>query len=197
MQPDAGGSASFPAQGRVPGEIGAWILILGEMTVFAALFVSYLHYRNLDVAGFTASQAVLHKPIAVANTLILLTSSLFVAMGVRAFGRGKTETAPRLFALGVVCGLGFIALKGAEYYSLIAAGITLNTDAFFGFYFALTILHLVHVIAGTVILAILVAVTGKPLAKPANFMVIESAGCWWHMVDLLWIIIFPLLYLVE
>lgn len=182
---------------HVPGEVGVWILIFGEMTVFAALFASFLHYRGLAPAEFTASHAELSKPTAIANTLLLLISSMFVAMAVRATGRGETHSAPRLFAAGLICALGFIALKGVEYHALISQGITLNTNGFFGFYFGLTLLHLIHVIAGAVILGILAYFTRIPLTKLSSFSVIESAGCWWHMVDLLWIIIFPLLYLVE
>jgi nitric oxide reductase NorE protein len=182
---------------RIPGETGIWILILGEMTVFAALFASFLHYRALAVAEFATARAELNKATAIANTLILLTSSLFVAMGVRAAGRGQADAAPRLFAAGLCCGLAFVALKGLEYHDLISRGIALDTNGFFSFYFGLTILHLIHVIAGSVILAVLLRFTRKPLAKPSHFVMVESAGCWWHMVDLLWIIIFPLLYLVE
>lgn len=186
-----------PARGHVPGEAGVWLLILGEMSFFASLFIAFLHYRGLDVAGFTASQAVLSKPVGLANTILLLTSSLFVALAVRATARGDVVRAPRLFAAGIGCAIGFILFKVAEYYALLAHGIGLNSHVFYGFYFALTALHLVHVLIGAVLLMVMAAVARRPVVRPSHFALIESGGCFWHMVDLLWIIIFPLLYLVE
>lgn len=183
--------------GRVPGEPGVWILILGEMSFFAALFVSFLYYRGLDVAGFTAGQALLSKPVGLINTLLLLTSSLFVARAVKAVGQGDTVLAPRLFAAALVCGLGFAGFKGLEYHALFARGITLGAHPFFGFYFGLTALHLGHVLIGSAILLALSRGTRRPPAKPSHRILIESGGLFWHMVDLLWIVIFPLLYLVE
>ena len=123
--------------------------------------------------------------------------SLFVALAVRAVSQGRTDLAPRLFLAALACAIGFVLFKGFEYYELISAGIAVNSNSFFGFYFALTGLHLGHVIIGAVLLAVLAKVTRRPLAKPSHFALVESGGCFWHMVDLLWIIIFPLLYLVE
>ncbi|RYD93968.1 MAG: cytochrome c oxidase subunit 3 family protein [Sphingomonadales bacterium] len=191
------GSAGGRTGGHIPGEAGVWILILGEMSFFAALFAAFLHYRGFEVASFTASQAALSKPIGLTNTLLLLSSSLFVAFAVRAVAQGRPEATPRLFAAGLLCALGFILLKGVEYYELLSQGIAVNSNTFFGFYFALTALHLVHVVIGSGVLIALAAVSRRPLAKPSHFALIESGGCFWHMVDLLWIIIFPLLYLVE
>jgi nitric oxide reductase NorE protein len=182
---------------HIPGEVGVWVLIFGEMTVFASIFASFLYYRSFDVAGFTAAQAHLTKAIGLANTLLLLTSSLFVAKGVQAARRGEVARAPRLFATGLVCALGFIALKSLEYYALFAQGIAIDSHTFFNFYFGLTALHLGHVIIGSIFLGLLTMATGRPLAKPMHYALVESAGCFWHMVDLLWIVIFPLLYLVE
>jgi nitric oxide reductase NorE protein len=167
------------------------------MSVFAAIFASYLSHRAADVAGFTASQAELSKAIGLANTLLLLTSSLFVAMAVRAAGRGRTDAAPRLFAAGLSCGLAFIALKGVEYHALFSRGVSVGSHAFFGFYFGLTALHLGHVVVGSAILGALAIAARRPLTRASRYALVESAGCFWHMVDVLWIIIFALLYLVE
>lgn len=182
---------------HIPGEAGIWVLIFGEMTVFASIFASFLHYRHFDVAGFAAAQAELTKAIGLANTLLLLTSSLFVAKAVHATRLGDVARAPRLFALALACAVGFIALKSFEYYELFARGVAVDSHVFFGFYFGLTALHLGHVVIGAILLALLSRVTRNPIAKPMHYALVESAGCFWHMVDLLWIVIFPLLYLVE
>jgi nitric oxide reductase NorE protein len=184
-------------QNRIPGEPGIWLLIFGEMTVFAALFASFLQARQLDVAGFALGQAQLDKPIGVANTLLLLTSSLFVAKAVEAAKRGDTVHAPRLFAWGLACGAGFVLLKAFEYARLFGLGISVGSHPFFGWYFALTALHLGHVLIGGVLLSVLTLVTQRPMAKPLHLALTEAAGCFWHMVDLLWIVIFALIYLVE
>jgi len=184
-------------QGRTPGEPGIWLLIFGEMTVFAVLFASFLHARHGDVAGFLAGQAHLSKAIGIANTLLLLTSSLFVAKGVDAAKRGDSTHAPRDFAAGLACAAGFVLLKALEYARLFGEGISLGSHAFFGWYFGLTALHLGHVLIGSVLLSALTLTTRKPLVKPLHLALAESAGCFWHMVDLLWIVIFALIYLVE
>lgn len=192
-------TAEGPARAahRIPGEPGVWILIFGEMTAFAALFGAFLYYRTFDVAGFAESQAQLSKAIGVINTLILLTGSLFVARGVEAMRRGDTLAAPRQFRLGLACGVLFAALKAYEYAHLTGAGVTINSHAFFGFYFGLTALHLGHVVFGAIFLLLLASHTRRPLVKPLHLALGESAGIFWHMVDLLWIVIFALLYLVE
>jgi nitric oxide reductase NorE protein len=135
--------------------------------------------------------------VGLANTLLLLTSSLFVAKGVQATRAGDARRAPRLFAAALACALGFIAAKGFEYFELFGEGIALDTQLFFGFYFGLTALHLGHVVIGSVLLTLLTAAARKPLSRPTHLAMVESAGCFWHMVDLLWIVIFPLLYLIE
>lgn len=195
--PGGAGTSAAPKVGRIPGEAGVWILLFGEMTFFASLFVSFLYYRAFDVAGFTAAQAHLSRPIGLANTLLLLTSSLFVARAVHAVRHARHEAAPRLFLAGLACAVGFVGLKALEYSELFADGVALDSHVFFAFYFGLTALHLGHVLIGAILLALLARTTGRPLARPSHFALVESAGCFWHMVDLLWIIIFPLLYLVE
>jgi nitric oxide reductase NorE protein len=105
--------------------------------------------------------------------------------------------APRWFAAGLACGLGFIAFKAIEYAELFARGIAVDGHPFFSYYFALTALHLGHVLIGSGLLAVLVRASRRGLTKPMHLALAESAGCFWHMVDLLWIVLFPLLYLVR
>jgi len=185
------------ADSHVPGEAGLWLLIFGEMSFFTALFGAFLHARGFDPAGFDAARGALSKPTGMANTLVLLTSSLLVAKGVEAARKGDTRRAPLLFRLGLACAAGFVVLKGIEYTSLFGQGMTLGSHPFFSFYFGLTALHLGHVVIGSVFLLLLSRFTRRPLAKPSHLALVESAGVFWHMVDLLWLVIFALLYLVE
>lgn len=183
--------------GHIPGEAGLWLLIFGEMTFFSALFAAFLHSRSFDPTGFDMARAALSRPIGIANTLLLLTSSLLVAKGVAAARERDTARAPRLFALGLACAVGFVAMKGVEYTSLFAEGIELGTHPFYSYYFGLTALHLGHVVIGSAFLLLLTRATRRPLVKPSHVALTESAGVFWHMVDLLWLVIFALLYLVE
>jgi nitric oxide reductase NorE protein len=165
------------------------------MSFFAALFVSYLYYRGADVAAFNSSQAELSRTIGLMNTLLLLTSSLFVAKAVQAAGLGQSHVAPRMFLAGLGCALAFVLLKASEYYALLSHGITLETSPFFPFYFGLTALHLAHVLIGSTILGVMAWATRQ--APMRHVTLIESGSCFWHMVDLLWIVIFALLYVVR
>jgi nitric oxide reductase NorE protein len=116
---------------------------------------------------------------------------------VRATVRSRTIAAPRLYIAGLACAAGFIVLKAFEYHTLFARGITVSSNTYFGFYFGLTALHLGHVLIGSGVLLALALATRTPSTKAERLALIESGGCFWHMVDALWIIIFALLYLVE
>ncbi len=174
-----------------------WILLFGEMSFFAALFASFLYYRGFDPAGFAEMQKQLNQAVGLVNTLLLLTSSLFVAKAVQAARNADTAHAPRLFMLGIACAFGFILCKGFEYHELFDRGIAISDHTFYSFYFGLTVLHLGHVVIGTILLAIMASATRRALEKPIHLAMVESGACFWHMVDLLWIVIFALLYLVE
>lgn len=182
---------------RIPGEPGVWILLFGEMSFFAALFASFLYYRGFDPAGFSEMQTQLNQTVGLINTLLLLTSSLFVAQAVRAARSENTVQAPRLFALGIACAVGFVICKGYEYHELFDRGTAISDHTFYSFYFGLTVLHLGHVVIGTILLTIMASATKRVLAKTVHLAMVESGACFWHMVDLLWIVIFALLYLVE
>ncbi|MCB2079231.1 MAG: cytochrome c oxidase subunit 3 [Novosphingobium sp.] len=186
-----------PEKSHIPGEPGVWLLLFGEMTVFASLFATFLMYRSGDAAGYNAAQEALSPAIGLTNTLVLLTSSLFVARAVAATREHRTDKAPRLFLAALACALGFIALKTFEYHELFGHGIAVDTHPFYSFYFGLTVLHLGHVVIGAVLLFLLSRAARTELTKPLHLALTESAGCFWHMVDLLWIILFPLLYLVR
>jgi nitric oxide reductase NorE protein len=182
---------------HIPGEEGIWVFIFGDMTVFAILFGTYLYYRAKDVALFTTSQQVLDTTFGLINTLLLLFSSLLVVTAVAAVRRGATRHAPTLLAGAIACGLGFSALKIIEYVSKVDIGITPATNNFYMLYFVLTGLHWFHLILGLGVLTYMYFSARRPALDAKQFGFFEGAGCYWHMVDLLWIVLFPLLYLVN
>lgn len=182
---------------RVPGETGVWVMIFGDMVAFAAFFGVFMYSRGDHPALFDASRNHLHVTYAVINTVLLLTSSLFVAAAVRQFRAGHRDTAPHLVILAFVCGLGFVVNKALEYHSEINNGITLTTNLFYTFFFTMTAVHLLHLIIGLVGLGVMWRLARRPEPTTGNLLVIEVGATYWHMVDLLWIVIFPLLYLVR
>ena len=178
---------------HVPGEVGIWILILGEMTGFAALFGAFIYDRRESLEVYMHGQEMLDKRLGLLNTLILLTSSWAVALGVVASREGRKHRAQGMFMLAIGCGLVFVFFKIVEYRALTQAGAAIFENAFFSFYFILTGLHLVHVLLGMILLAVLWSFSGRA----AHNSLIESGGCYWHMVDLIWIAMFPVLYLLK
>ena len=186
------------AQDRhLPGEQGVWVVILGELTVFAAFFSAYLWARAQDPAVFEASQAHLSQGRAVVNTLLLLTGSLCVAAAVRAVRAGHRRSARPLLLGAVAGGVAFLLLKILEYHALLDAGFSPATNDFFTYYFVLTWVHLLHLVVGMSILGFLSFLVRKEELTPREFGYLEGGGCFWHMVDALWIVLFPLLYLLR
>lgn len=181
---------------HLPAEEGLWVFLLGDMCIFALLFCVYVYYRAADAALFAASQATLNPAWGALYTLLLVTGSWFVVQGVSAARRATMQAAQALFAAALVCGLGFLGAKLLEYGGKLSAGVTPASNEFFMYYYILTGLHFLHVLVGVVVLAVLIAhCRARRHSGNANRVLIEGGGCYWHMVDLLWIVLFPLLYL--
>lgn len=173
------------------------MLILGDMLLFAVFFATFLYYRGGEPRLFAESQATLDIPIGVVNTLLLLTSSLAVVTGVRAIRHGARQVAPAMFAIAFLCGAGFGFDKYLEYSAKIAVGITPGTNDFFMYYYILTGLHMFHVLIGMGVLVFMYVQARRPDMTARRFGYVEGGACFWHMVDLLWIVLFPLIYLVR
>ena len=182
---------------HVPGEVGIWVFIMGDMMIFGILFCTFLFYRAEDVELYIQSQSTLNQNYGAINTLFLLASSWFVVMGVEAARRFKTQLATAMLGSAFACGIGFGVVKILEYSEKVQAGLTLTTNDFYMFYYMLTGIHFLHVIIGLVVLAFLVNKVRRPLNKPGELMVLESGASYWHMVDVLWIVLFPLIYLLK
>lgn len=196
--PDRDTAQSPHARGHVPGEPGIWVLLFGDMTVFAILFVVYLVSRGKNAELFARSQNTLNRTFGAVNTLVLLTSSLLVVFAVLAMRSERLpHLAQRLTIAGMTVGSCFVVIKGFEYHEKISAGITPSTNEFYMYYFVLTGLHLFHVIVGLLVLLALSRLARKPAPTRTTIAFFEGGACFWHMVDLLWVVIFPLLFLVR
>lgn len=181
----------------MPGEGGIWIFLFGDMIVFGVFFATFMYQRAKAPELFDQSRQTLSITIGLINTLILLSSSLLVVTGIRAIRVNRPMTARLLFLAALGCGLAFVGLKALEYTVKVQQGHTPNQNAFYLYYFILTGLHLFHVLIGIAVLTILAAQARRIKPGATSMAVAESGACFWHLVDLLWIVLFPLLYLVS
>lgn len=186
-----------PAQPRLPGDLAIWFFILAEMLAFAVFFASYAFARAGDPELFNLHQQTLDRNAGALNTLLLITGSWFVVLAVQAAHRDDRVAIPRHIALGMLCGAGFLGVKVLEYAEKFGAGISLSTNTFYMFYISLTFFHFMHVILGMVILAVIWQQARQGAYRPGACNGLESGAAYWHMVDLLWIILFPLVYVMR
>jgi len=190
--------AANPAvERRVPGEAGIWIMIFGDMMVFSIMFAVFLFYRRADPALFESSRAHLNQTLGLINTFLLLTSSWFVAMAVQAARAHRARAAVIMFRLALACGVGFSLVKIAEYTQKVRAGIVINSNDFYMYYYMFTGIHFLHVLIGMGVLAFMAHYVADGKFSAIKVGHIESGASFWHMVDLLWIALFALLYLLR
>ena len=182
---------------RLPGVEGVWVFIGADSVIFAILFLSFMQDRLKNPAIFEASRQTLNMNLGGIDTLILLTSSWSVALAVQAMKRDQIDREPRLLLGGAVTGLMFVASKSIEYFEKFAHGITPGTNPFYMWYFTLTGIHLIHVVVGTSLLTYLWVRSWRGTYDHLHRAVPESVASYWSLVDLLWVVLFPLLYLMK
>ena len=175
---------------------GIHFFILADLLVFAALFIGFMVERSEEVALFNESARQLNSWVGITNTLILVTSGVCVVFAVNVAREGRATVVRRWVLSAFIVGLGFGISKVLEYGDKISQGITMHSNDFFMFYYALTGAHFLHFLGGMVALAIIWHLAGQKPVDGPFFNTIESVGLYWHMVDLLWLFIFPLLYLL-
>ncbi|WP_313805984.1 cytochrome c oxidase subunit 3 [Sphingobium sp.] len=193
-EPTMAQPASAPAGQRVPGEPGLWVMIFGDLLAFGLFFVTFGVYRLSQSATFAASQARLNQGLGLLNTMLLLTSSLAIAIAVKALRERRLNDARQATHIGMALGFGFVGVKTIEYGEKFAAGITPISNDFFMFYFAFTAIHLLHVLVG---LGALTFIRSRCAAVPTanGYKAVEGCAIFWHLVDILWVILFAILYL--
>ena len=182
---------------RLPGVDGVWVAIGADAVIFAILFGSFMQARLKDPALFEASRHTLNMNFGGIDTLILLTSSWSVALAIQALKRDLVDRVPRYLLGGALTGLLFMMSKSIEYFQKFAEGLTPATNDFYMWYFTLTGIHLLHVVFGTSLLTYAWIKSRRGAHSSSNRVVPECVASYWHLVDLLWIMIFPLLYLMK
>ena len=166
------------------------------MGIFLLIFLAFLSERVGNDALFAHSQLQLSPTVGLLNTIILLTSSWMVVEAVHAARRANLQRVRSALAGALLLGLAFILNKVVEYGLKIHAGISPATNPFFSYYFFITFGHLMHVLFGTICIAYVRANAAQRIGTPQFQVGIENVGLFWHFVDVLWLYIFPLLYLV-
>ncbi len=182
---------------RIPGEPGLWIVIIGDMLVFSILFGLYLYYRADAPELFASSQDKLSVGFGFANTLVMLASSVAVVAGVHAARAARPDLARRAFLVTIALGVTFVTLKAFEWGSKINHDLVPATNDFFMLYYVLTGIHLGHVLVAMLVLAILMQVVAKGATTGMSRAFVEGGAVFWHMVDMIWLVLFPLVYLAH
>jgi cytochrome c oxidase subunit 3 len=187
-------------------KIGMWLFLFTEILLFGTLFLVYAVYLYQYKWQFQAGSAELNTPIGAVNTLILLTSSLTMALSIAALQRSKKELSIRMMVLTLACALAFLVIKsfewGAKFEHHIYPGsehlleLTKGEIVFFGLYFTMTGLHALHVIIGGVVILMAMRRVRRGTVHAGRLVFLENTGLYWHLVDLVWIYLFPLFYLI-
>jgi len=180
-----------------PGDLAIWIFILAELAVFAVFFAAYAFTRLNHVELFNTYQQHLDRNAAFINTLALITSSFFVVRAVAAIREDDHRFCVGWLVAALGMGALFLVMKSAEFAHHLEQGVTLSTNTFYMFYLSLTFFHYMHVIMGMVILAAVAWKAGQGGYSAAEHTGVETGASYWHMVDLVWLVLFPLVYVMR
>ena len=191
----------------VASQMGMWLFLFTELLLFGGLFILYASYRYMYPEEFKISAFKLDTAIGALNTIILLTSSLTVALSVAAIQKGNKKFSVYLLGFTILMGSAFLVNKYFEWGHKIQIGIypkgpeltnfSNGEIIFFGLYFVMTGLHALHVLAGLIFIGVILLFVIKEKITADNFQRLENAGLYWHLVDIIWIFLFPLFYLIH
>jgi nitric oxide reductase NorE protein len=182
---------------HLPGDFAIWIFIFAELAVFGLLFLVYAWTRRHNIDLFNLHQLELNRTAGLINTLALLTSSFFVVRAVERIKVGDSVSCKRWLGAAMGMGVVFIVVKSWEYAQHFSHGVSLSTNTFYTFYIALTVFHFMHVLMGMVILSAVALKAGRGGYSAQEHTGVETGASYWHMVDLVWLILFPLVYVMR
>ena len=191
----------------VSAKLGMWLFILSELVLFGGMFILYSAYRYKNPVDFHHASRELEVLLGTLNTVILLTSSLSIAASITAIQKGKRKLSIYLLIATVALGLFFLVNKGFEWGNKIEHGIYPNSPAllsrakgeilFYGLYYVMTGLHGLHVRVGIGIFLVMLIFIMKDRFNQAHLASFENSGLYWHLVDIIWIFLYPLFYLIT
>lgn len=190
--------------------LGMWIFLITEVMFFGGMFAAYTVYRSAYPGVFGAASRTLNATIGAINTAVLLCSSFTMALAVRAGQLGRRKQIAVFLILTLILGLAFLGVKGYEWnekfqehhipgpsFHMEGAGLQDHAQLFFSLYFAMTGLHALHMVVGAGLLSLLLYQTHRGRFSAAYYTPIDMVGLYWHFVDIIWIYLFPLLYLID
>ncbi|MFZ0453860.1 MAG: cytochrome c oxidase subunit 3 [Ignavibacteriaceae bacterium] len=187
--------------------MGMWLFLFTELLLFGGLFFAYTVYRHLYSSEFVVAGNEMHVIIGAMNTAILLTSSMTMALSIVAIQKGNKNLSILYQLVTIAFGILFLVNKYVEWTAEISAGNYPGSTAldakghgqiiFYGLYYTMTGLHALHVIVGMTIIAVMCAFTVKDVINKDDYVKLETAGLYWHLVDIIWIFLFPLFYLIN
>ncbi|MBC34478.1 MAG: cytochrome C oxidase subunit III [Bacteroidetes bacterium] len=188
-------------------KMGMWLFLFTEILLFGGLFIVYFVYRNLNTEAFLNASFELDVTMGTINTIVLLTSSMTIAMSITALQKGNLKLSVNLQWATIFFALVFLVIKyfewgskfehglfpGMDHYSHLPAGERL----FFFLYFFMTGLHALHIIIGGIFIGVVIKKTKQRKVTGERISLLENSGLYWHLVDLIWIYLFPLFYLIN
>jgi cytochrome c oxidase subunit III len=198
-----------PEQQREAASLGMWVFLATELMFFGPLFLSYFYGRTHDPEAFAAASLHTHVWLGTINTAVLLTSSLAMALAVRAARLGERRMLVRLLGMTAALGMAFLAIKGIEYrkeweealvppFRFVFSGERAGGVEFFYYlYFLMTGLHALHLTVGIVLVCWLIAQSRRDRFGASYYAPVEMTGLYWHFVDAVWIFLYPMIYLLE
>lgn len=193
----------------VTGKFGVWLFLASEILMFGALFIAFVLYHHKYPQVFAVGAQATDWRMGAMNTVVLLFSSLTMALGIFYIQKNRPQAAFNSLMITIVCGFIFMGIKYMEYSHKIHLGLLPgdwfhgdlkgipNLPLYFSFYYMMTGLHGIHVMIGMGLIAWVAWRLKKGEFGPRNYGAVEGVGLFWHLIDLIWIYLFPLLYLVE
>ena len=188
-------------------KIGMWLFLLSEILLFGGLFILYSTYRYKNPIEFHLAAWELNRVLGTLNTLILLTSSLTMVLSISSIQKGNRRGSASFLMATIFLGLLFLIIKYAEWTAKIEHGIYPNSPRllgrskgeilFYGLYYSMTGLHGLHVVVGILVLSAMLFLMMKGKINENRFIPLENYGLYWHLVDIIWIFLFPLFYLIT
>jgi cytochrome c oxidase subunit III len=188
-------------------KLGMWLFLFTEILLFGGLFILYAAYRARYPLEFHNSGQYLNVSIGVLNTIVLLTSSLMVALSIAALQKGNHRLSKLCLSATILLGIVFLVDKGIEWSgefhhglypnSPVLANLPKGEQIFLGLYYSMTGLHGVHVLAGVTLLSVMLVFLARGKITSSDFNRLENSGLYWHLVDVIWIFLLPLFYLAA
>lgn len=182
---------------RLPGDLAMWFFILAELSVFALLILAFAFAQARYPQLFSEGRQLLDRSTGLAMTLSLLTAGLFAALALEQVRQDRPRRGAMLLCIALLLACGYVALKLSEYAHLLGVGLGMEHDTFFTLYWILTAFHFLHVLLGMLILGWLAEGCRRRRYDSQRCSGLESGMLYWHMVDLVWVLLFPVVYILD